>query len=144
RAVLTPFGRAMFTMKPRRRLTAALTAAGLAAATLAAGGWTTGEDRGHGHEVDLQLLAINDFHGNIEADEGLTHPGEDGVEVPAGGAEYLATHLAEAREGERYSTTVAAGDLIGASPFLSAAFGDEPTIESINAMGVEVSSVGNH
>ncbi len=64
--------------------------------------------------------------------------------MPAGGAEYLATHLAEAREGERYSTTVAAGDLIGASPFLSAAFGDEPTIESLGAMGVEVSSVGNH
>ncbi|WP_051815665.1 bifunctional metallophosphatase/5'-nucleotidase, partial [Glycomyces tenuis] len=115
-----------------------------APAPLAAGGWSSGGGHGHGREVDLQLLAINDFHGNIEAGEGLTHPDENGVEVPAGGAEYLATHLAEAREGERYSTTVAAGDLIGASPFLSAAFGDEPTIESLGAMGVEVSSVGNH
>ncbi|GAB3997861.1 hypothetical protein GCM10029992_22060 [Glycomyces albus] len=98
---------------------------------------------GHGRQVDLQLLALNDFHGNIEAGDGLTYE-VDGEEVPAGGAEYLATHLDQAREGERFSTTVAAGDLIGASPFLSAAFGDEPTIESLNAMGVEVSSVGNH
>lgn len=132
----------------RKRHLAALTA-GLAVTTLAVGAWSWfpghGWPPGHGHgrEVDLQLLALNDFHGNIEAGDGLTYE-VDGEEIPAGGAEYLATHLEQAREGERFSTTVAAGDLIGASPFLSAAFGDEPTIESLNAMGVEVSSVGNH
>ena len=40
--------------------------------------------------------------------------------------------------------TVAAGDLIGASPLLSAAFHDEPTIEAMNQMGLQVASVGNH
>ena len=40
--------------------------------------------------------------------------------------------------------TVAAGDLIGASPLLSAAFHDEPTIEAMNKMGLQITSVGNH
>ena len=39
---------------------------------------------------------------------------------------------------------MAAGDLIGASPLLSAAFHDEPTIEAMNKMGLDVASVGNH
>ncbi|PRY61211.1 bifunctional metallophosphatase/5'-nucleotidase [Glycomyces artemisiae] len=131
----------MFNFK--RRAVAAAGALALAATTLAVGGWSfgPGHGNGHGREVDLQLLAINDFHGNIEAASSLTWPGHT---EPVGGAEYLATHLEQAREGERYSTTVAAGDLIGASPFMSAVFQDEPTIESLNAMGVEVSSVGNH
>jgi 5'-nucleotidase len=134
----------MFTIRRKRRAVAAVGAAALAATTLAVGAWSANAGQQQGNrEVDLQLLAINDFHGNIEASSGLTYP-VDGVDVPAGGAEYLATHLEAAREGERYSTTVAAGDLIGASPFLSAVFDDEPTIESLNAMGVEVSSVGNH
>jgi len=100
--------------------------------------------------VDIQLLAINDFHGNLEPPEGssgsITYIDDDGneVQVPAGGAEYLATHLAEAREGQSNTVTVAAGDLIGGSPFLSAAFHDEPTIESLDMMGLDVSSVGNH
>ena len=100
--------------------------------------------------VDIQLLAINDFHGNLEPPEGssgaVTYIDDHGdeVEVAAGGAEYLATHLAQAREGHERTATVAAGDLIGGSPFLSAAFHDEPTIESLEAMGLDVSSVGNH
>ena len=39
---------------------------------------------------------------------------------------------------------VAAGDLIGASPLLSGLFHDEPTIEALSLMGLEVSAVGNH
>ena len=39
---------------------------------------------------------------------------------------------------------MAAGDLIGGSPFLSGLFHDEPAVESLNAMGLDVSSVGNH
>ena len=62
----------------------------------------------------------------------------------AGGAAYLATHLAQARKGHRNSLTVAAGDIIGASPLLSAAFHDEPTIESMNKLGLDVTAVGNH
>ncbi|WP_030144628.1 bifunctional UDP-sugar hydrolase/5'-nucleotidase [Glycomyces sp. NRRL B-16210] len=142
----------MLSIRGKRPVVAALGAVALAATTIAVGAWSGhgghwgpggpgGHGGHHGKQVELQLLAINDFHGNLEADSSLTYPG---FEEPVGGAEYLATHLAQAREGEKYSTTVAAGDLIGASPFLSAVFDDEPTIESLNAMGVEVSSVGNH
>ncbi|GAB3953604.1 bifunctional metallophosphatase/5'-nucleotidase [Micromonospora vulcania] len=68
--------------------------------------------------------------------------------TPAGGVEYLATWLkrlrAEAAAEGRQTTTVGAGDLIGASPLVSAAFHDEPTIELMDEIGLDISSVGNH
>jgi 5'-nucleotidase len=96
----------------------------------------------------LQLLAINDFHGQLEKlDATKTSSGRVGS-TPAGGAEYLATHLQQLRAQARYwgghSLTVAAGDLIGATPLLSAGFHDEPTIEAMNLMGLDITSVGNH
>ncbi|MFP8885632.1 bifunctional metallophosphatase/5'-nucleotidase [Streptomyces mangrovi] len=109
-------------------------------------------DRGkhHGRTVDLQVLAINDFHGNLEPPTGssgrVTHEHPDGTteQIDAGGAEYLATSLREAREGNPYSVTVAPGDIVGASPLLSGLFHDEPTIEAMNALGMDVVGVGNH
>jgi 5'-nucleotidase len=101
--------------------------------------------------VDLQLLALNDFHGALEpptGSGGRVQTGPDAAvdRVDAGGAEYLATQLQQlAAQQRRHNTiTVAAGDLIGASPLLSAAFHDEPTIEALNAMGLDYASVGNH
>src|SRR5690349_3211762 len=71
-----------------------------------------------------------------------------GTSTPAGGVEYLATYLkrlrAEAQAEGRQTVTVGAGDLIGATPLVSAAFHDEPTIELMNEVGLQVSSVGNH
>ncbi|MEU7865017.1 bifunctional metallophosphatase/5'-nucleotidase, partial [Nonomuraea sp. NPDC049141] len=94
--------------------------------------------------VAVKLLALNDFHGNLEPPSGSsgTIAGQ-----PAGGAEYLATQLAELRKRaakEQNTITVAAGDLIGASPLLSAAFHDEPTIEALSLAGLDYASVGNH
>ena len=99
--------------------------------------------------IDLRILAINDFHGNL-----LPPPGgiriadrDDNtrkINVPAGGAEHMATLVKQLRQGARNTIFVAAGDVIGASPFLSAMFHDEPTIESLSMMGLEVASVGNH
>ncbi|MEU4551658.1 5'-nucleotidase [Micromonospora violae] len=93
--------------------------------------------------VDVTLLALNDFHGNLEPPSGSsgTIAGQT-----AGGVEYLATHLAELRAAakKKNTITVAAGDLIGASPLLSAAFHDEPTIEALNMAGLDYASVGNH
>jgi 5'-nucleotidase len=92
-----------------------------------------------GQLVQLQLLAFNDYHGHLEANT----PGSiDGV--PAGGSEYLSAMLTQLREGNKYSLTVAAGDLIGGSPAFSGLFHDEPSVESLNAMQLDVSSVGNH
>jgi len=99
--------------------------------------------------VELRILAINDFHGYLRPPPGgirITDPddGSKTVMVPAGGSERMATIVRQLREGHANSIFVAAGDLIGASPFLSAMFHDEPTIESLSMMGLALSSVGNH
>ncbi|AIA05197.1 bifunctional metallophosphatase/5'-nucleotidase [Streptomyces noursei] len=100
--------------------------------------------------VDVQLLSFNDFHGNLEPPQGSSGSVEelqaDGTKktVPAGGVEYLAQSLRTARKGHPYSVTAAAGDMIGASPLLSGLFHDEPTIEAMNGLGLDVTSVGNH
>ena len=64
--------------------------------------------------------------------------------MPAGGAEYLATHIRDARAAAPDTLVVSAGDLVGASPLLSALFHDEPTIEAMNAIGLDLNAVGNH
>src|SRR5262245_57526562 len=86
--------------------------------------------------VEVQILAINDFHGNQEPPN-QTVPVAD-APVPAGGAAYLATALKQRRTAN--SVTVAAGDLIGASPISSALFLDEPTIKALSMAGLELAS----
>ncbi|WP_027554317.1 bifunctional UDP-sugar hydrolase/5'-nucleotidase [Bradyrhizobium sp. Cp5.3] len=99
--------------------------------------------------VELRILAINDFHGNLRPPPGgirIGDPEDKAKKVPvaAGGAEYMATLVKQLREGHKNTIFVAAGDLIGASPFLSAMFHDEPSIESLSMMGLAITSVGNH
>ena len=99
--------------------------------------------------VDLRILAINDFHGYLRPPPGgiaITDPEDSAkkITVPAGGAEHMATLVGQLREGHKNTIFVAAGDLIGASPFLSAMFHDEPTIEALSMMGLNISAVGNH
>ncbi|GLV74868.1 5'-nucleotidase [Streptomyces hygroscopicus subsp. hygroscopicus] len=103
-----------------------------------------------GRTVDVQLLSFNDLHGNLEPPQGssgtVTETQPDGTTkaVPAGGVEYLATALRNARKGHEYSVTAAGGDMIGASPLMSGLFHDEPTIEALNKLDLDVTSVGNH
>ncbi|MFF0539462.1 bifunctional metallophosphatase/5'-nucleotidase [Streptomyces coelicoflavus] len=156
--------------QPRRRrrtsrlLVAAATVAtagALAAAALPASASPGGDTRGHGDHgkghghghgryQDVQLLSFNDLHGNLEPPAGssgrVTEVQPDGTTktVDAGGIEYLATHLREARKGNRYSITAAGGDMVGASPLLSGLFHDEPTVEALNRLDLDVTSVGNH
>ena len=92
-----------------------------------------------GQLIDLQLLGFNDYHGHLEAQTPGTIDGK-----PAGGSEYLSAKLSELRRDKKFSLTVAAGDLIGGSPAFSGLFHDEPSVESLNAMRLDVSSVGNH
>ncbi|MGW7385829.1 bifunctional metallophosphatase/5'-nucleotidase [Streptomyces sp. NPDC054794] len=131
--------------------TAALaTAAALAAALPAqAHGDEQGAQRPSRYQ-DVQLLSFNDLHGNLEPPSGssgrVTELQPDGTTktVDAGGVEYLATHLRQARQGHPYSITAAGGDMVGASPLISGLFHDEPTIEALNGLKLDVTSVGNH
>ncbi|MET7639808.1 bifunctional metallophosphatase/5'-nucleotidase [Streptomyces sp. NPDC005438] len=142
------------TPRPRaRKWAAALTvlaaATGLLTTALPAG--ADGRGGGKGDDtVDVQLLSFNDLHGNLEPPQGssgeVTKKHEDGTteQVKAGGVEYLASSLREARDGHPYSVTAAAGDMVGASPLISGLFHDEPTIEALNSLDLDVTSVGNH
>ena len=99
--------------------------------------------------VELRILAINDFHGYLQPPPGgirIADPADKTrkIAVEAGGAEHMATAVRQLRAGHSNTIFVAAGDLIGASPFLSAMFHDEPTIESLDMMGLAVAAVGNH
>lgn len=99
--------------------------------------------------VNVQILALNDFHGNLlppTSSSGCV-PAVSGCpapNTPAGGAEYLATHISNLRATNPNTVVVSAGDMIGASPLLSALFHDEPTIEAFNLMGLDFNAVGNH
>ncbi|MFE3140528.1 bifunctional metallophosphatase/5'-nucleotidase [Streptomyces scopuliridis] len=142
--------------KKRKARRILATAAGLATvgALVAALPAMAGQDKGHGQHkpstVDVQLLSFNDLHGNLEAPAGsagtVTEKQADGTTkaIPAGGIEYLATSLRNARKGNEYSVTAAGGDMVGASPLLSGLFHDEPTIEALNKIDLDVTTVGNH
>ncbi|WP_432013740.1 bifunctional metallophosphatase/5'-nucleotidase [Streptomyces cucumeris] len=129
----------------------AATAGVLSAVNTPAGADTTAAP-GHRQDrtVDVQLLSFNDLHGNLEPPQGssgtVTETQADGTtkSVPAGGVEYLASSLRKARAGHPYSVTAAGGDMIGASPLMSGLFHDEPTIEALNKLDLDVTSVGNH
>lgn len=94
---------------------------------------------------EVQILAINDFHGALEPPRAVvtaTTPDGSTAPVPAGGAAHLATAVAQLRRAN--SITVAAGDLTGGSPFASSQFLDEPAVLALNAIGLELNAVGNH
>ena len=107
-------------------------------------------------KVDVQLLAINDFHGNLEPPGGsggrVGSAANDAACVAAapncflaGGVAYLADDIKDLEATNPANTVVvSAGDNIGGTPLISAAFHDEPTIEALNELGLDVSAVGNH
>jgi 5'-nucleotidase len=96
--------------------------------------------------ITVKIIGFNDYHGNLET------PGTFGVNtlVPApsrprvGGAEYMAAYVARMKAANPLNVVVGAGDFIGASPLISALFFDEPAVETLNKIGVEFTSVGNH
>jgi 5'-nucleotidase len=114
-------------------------------AALLAGCATTAVPTASG-PVEVQVLALNDFHGNLEPPASTTSFRRDDeiLRQALGGAARLAATLDALRRGQNATVTVAAGDLIGASPFASANFLDEPSIAALGMAGLEVASVGNH
>jgi 5'-nucleotidase len=94
----------------------------------------------------VKMIGFNDYHGNLES------PGTFGTSTavpaadrpPVGGADFMAAHVAKLKAQNPLNVVVGAGDLIGATPLISASFFDEPAIETLNRIGLEFSAVGNH
>jgi 5'-nucleotidase len=108
-------------------------------------------DAGPAPTVKVQVLAFNDLHGNLQPPSGSsglirtgTNPDNTPINVAAGGVTFFAQHIEALRATEPNTVVVSAGDLIGASPLLSALFHDEPTIEAMNMVGLDINAVGNH
>lgn len=111
--------------------------------------------------VEVQILAFNDFHGNIRPpsyfNSGLIVPpgdpasaggtpisGSVNLRINAGGAAYLAEHVKRLRALNPNTVVLSAGDLTGASPLMASMYDEEPTINVMNAIGVDYNAVGNH
>jgi 5'-nucleotidase len=125
------------------RFAAALAALGLAACTGQVAQPTPVAQRA---PVEIQILAFNDFHGNLQTPDPIEVTEPDGTKhkIVTGGATHLAAALAGLRAGHTNTITVSAGDTIGASPLISANYLDEPSIDAMNMLGLEINSVGNH
>jgi len=121
---------------------AALISAGIATSTTSS---QAAKPDNKGNIAKARFFSFNDFHGALDPPTGS---GGLVNGVPAGGAEYLATTLkglrTDAEANGQKTLTVGAGDMVGATPLLSAAFHDEPTIETLNLLQMDVTSVGNH
>ena len=114
--------------------------AALAAALLAAGCATPPAP------VRVKIVAFNDFHGNLQSPgrfaSSTRAPASE--RVPVGGADAVAAWVARLTAGSPNHVVVGGGDFVGASPLASALFFDEPTVEALNRVGVDFTSVGNH
>ena len=97
-------------------------------------------------QIEINLVALNDFHGNLEPSKyTYTPPGANEPRtIQAGGIDVLKGALDTFRKDDPDLLFVAAGDLVGASPAVSSMFADEPSIVALNRMGLVASSLGNH
>ncbi|QNE48076.1 bifunctional metallophosphatase/5'-nucleotidase [Glaciihabitans sp. INWT7] len=82
--------------------------------------------------VAIDILSFNDFHGRLEASS------------PSAGAAVLGGLVNSFRAANPNTLLVSGGDSIGASTFTSFIQKDQPTIDALNAIGVDASAIGNH
>ncbi|MBN1771227.1 MAG: 5'-nucleotidase C-terminal domain-containing protein [Deltaproteobacteria bacterium] len=88
-------------------------------------------------EVSLSIAAFSDWHGQLE-------PVATASRGEVGGAAALSGYLSAERATDPSVLVLSAGDLFGASPPLSAEFGDRPAIDAANRMGFAANALGNH
>ncbi len=95
--------------------------------------------------VTVKILALNDFHGQLESPGTFrVNAASASPTVPVGGVDWLAGYIASYKALNPNTVVVSAGDLIGATPLISALFHDEGTIETMNRAGLDFNAVGNH
>ncbi|SDB92340.1 5'-nucleotidase [Raineyella antarctica] len=100
-------------------------ATGVAALALGAGAFTAVPAAAA--ETNLTVLTFTDFHGRIT------------------NLDFFATLDAErTKAGADNTAVLSVGDNVGATLFESSILDDDPTIDMLNAIGVDASSVGNH
>jgi len=94
----------------------------------------------------IKILAFNDFHGQLESPGPfpLSPSASLANAIPVGGVDWMAGYIANFKAQNPNTIVVSAGDLIGATPLISALFHDEATIEAINRLGLDFIAVGNH
>ncbi|HYN58504.1 MAG TPA: bifunctional metallophosphatase/5'-nucleotidase [Rubrivivax sp.] len=94
----------------------------------------------------MKIIGFNDYHGNLQSPgsfaPNLAEPAAQ--RVPVGGAEYIAAHVNRLKALQPNHVVVGAGDMIGATPLISSLFHDEPSVETLNRIGLEFNAVGNH
>ncbi len=99
--------------------------------------------------VTLRLIALNDFHGNLESTGlvlGWPDPAQPGraARLATGGAAAIAGTVTALRASASNSLVVSSGDMIGGTPLISALFRHESTIDIANRIGVDIAAPGNH
>ncbi|MBD9361481.1 bifunctional metallophosphatase/5'-nucleotidase [Methylomonas fluvii] len=94
----------------------------------------------------IKIVAFNDFHGQLESPGTFrqTPSSAASTNIPVGGVDWMAGYINELKNQNPSTVVVSAGDIIGATPLVSALFHDEPTIETMNRLGLEFNAVGNH
>lgn len=96
--------------------------------------------------ITVKIIGFNDYHGNLES--AGTFSANTLVPTTArprvGGAEFMAAYIARMKLNNPLNVVVGAGDFIGATPLISALFNDEPSVETLNKIGLEFNAVGNH
>jgi 5'-nucleotidase len=113
-----------------------------AASTLLVAGCTTTPPTAE--TVTVKIVAFNDFHGHLQSPGRFGENAQAAQRPAVGGADALAAWVAKLKARNPLNVVVGGGDFVGASPLVSALFHDEPTVEALNRVGVEFTSVGNH
>ena len=111
---------------PRRFVRGATVGLGAAAVAFASAVVPLGAAAAAETGDQVSLMTFNDFHGAL------------------GGAAGLVCAVETVRADNPASFLFSAGDNVGGTAFESAVQNDEPTIDVLNAMGVDATAIGNH
>lgn len=113
---------------------------------LAAAFFFTGCATRPGAPLELNLVALNDFHGHLEAGkfDYTNRRDKKPMSITAGGIDTIGAALKAWRADDHELIFVGAGDLVGASPAMSSMWADEPSLTALSMLGMRASSVGNH